>query len=44
MEQRLKFIEEEILKNGIPILEPSYIPDAPNLLDTSNLKVSSKHI
>jgi hypothetical protein len=44
MERRLKFIEKEILKNGIPILEPSYIPHTPNPLDTSNLKVSSKHI
>ncbi|XP_033608712.1 V-type proton ATPase 116 kDa subunit a isoform X3 [Cryptotermes secundus] len=39
MEQKLKFIEKEILKNDIPILEPSYIPDAPNPLDTNDLKV-----
>jgi V-type H+-transporting ATPase subunit a len=43
MEQSLKFIENEVLKNDIPVFQPSSIPDAPNPLDTSNLKVSSKH-
>jgi hypothetical protein len=41
MERRLKTIEEEILKYGIPIHEPSYIPDAPDSLDLTYLKVSS---
>jgi hypothetical protein len=44
MERRLKVMEEEILKYDIPIREPSYIPDAPDSLDVTHLKVSSEHI
>jgi hypothetical protein len=42
MERRLNFIEKEILKNDIPVLEPSYIPNAPNPKDISRLRVSDK--
>jgi V-type H+-transporting ATPase subunit a len=43
MERRLNFIEKEILKNDIPIPEPSCIPDAPYPSDVDELEVSSEH-
>lgn len=44
LEQRLKFIEEEVLKNDIPIHEPSHIPLAPRPSAIRKVQVSFKHM